>query len=302
MLAFGGPASREEVRPFLAEVLRGRPMPPGRIEEVVRHYEAIGGASPLVAITRRLAHALEGELAARGIPLRVEVGMRSGRPRILEALRALAAAGTRRVRAVVLAPHRTEASWDRYLDAVAEARSALGESAPEVDYVPAWHTAALFVEAVALRAEAALAPVPAAERDAVPMVFTAHSVPVAMATASGYAEQVCESARLVAGRLGRSDWRVAYQSRSGSPREPWLGPDVESVLAELAKRRYRRPDTVLVVPIGFVCDHVEVLYDLDIQARDAAARVGLRMLRAQTLNDDPLFVRLLAELVQAGSM
>ena len=298
LIAFGGPTRAEEVRPFLANVLRGRPVPPERVEEVVRHYEAIGGRSPLRDLTFRQARQLEAMLAAGGPVLPVYVGMRSWEPYLADTLARMAADGRRRAVAVILSPHASEASRERYMEEVAAASAALGPRAPEVRYAGAWHTHPLFVTAVADAATAALVTLPAARRAAAALVFTAHSVPVAMAARSPYVAEVTASARAVAEQLGCTRWQVAYQSRSGSRRESWLEPDVNEALRALAAEGRR---DVVVVPVGFVCDHVEVLYDLDVEARATARAAGLGFARASTVNDHPLFIRMLAEVVAAAA-
>jgi len=294
LLAFGGPTRAEEIRPFLANVLRGRPVPPERVEEVVRHYEAIGGRSPLNDLTFRQAHKLEATLAATGPALRVYVGMRNWEPYLADTLARMAGDGVRHAVGVILSPHASEASRERYLEEV----KAAGAGAPTVRWVGSWHTDPLFVTAVADAATAALVTLPAARRAAAPLVFTAHSVPVAMAARAPYVVEIAASARAVAERLGRARWQVAYQSRSGSPREPWLEPDVNDALRALAADGAR---DVVVVPVGFVCDHVEVLYDLDVEARATARAAGLGFARASTVNDHPLFIQMLAEVVAAAA-
>src|SRR3989475_1926635 len=226
LIAFGGPTRAEEVRPFLANVLRGRPVPPERVEEVVRHYEAIGGRSPLRDLTFRQARQLEATLAAGGPVLPVYVGMRSWEPYLADTLARMAADGRRRAVAVILSPHASEASRERYMEEVGAASAALGPRAPEVRYAGAWHTHPLFVTAVADAATAALVTLPAARRAAAVLVFTAHSVPVAMAARSPYVAEVTASVRAVAEQIGRTRWQVAYQSRSGGRPESWLEPDV----------------------------------------------------------------------------
>jgi len=294
LLAFGGPTRPEEVRPFLANVVRGRTVPPERIEEVVRHYEAIGGRSPPNELTFRQAHKLEATLAATGPALRVYVGMRNWEPYLADTLARMAADGVRRALGVILSPHASEASRERYMEEV----EAAGARAPTVRWVGAWHTHPRFVTAVADAVTAALVTLPAVRRAAAPLVFTAHSVPVAMAARAPYVAEVTASARAVAERLGRTHWQVAYQSRSGSPREPWLEPDVNDALRALAAEGAR---DVVVVPVGFVCDHVEVLYDLDVAARATARAAGLGFARASTVNDHPLFIQMLAEVVAAAA-
>ncbi|HLK12746.1 MAG TPA: ferrochelatase [Candidatus Binatia bacterium] len=294
LIAFGGPTRPEEIRPFLARVAHGRSIPRERLEEVASHYERIGGRSPLNDITFRQAAALARALATAGRPLPVHVGMRNWTPSLADALGAMARAGLRRAVGVILSPHATEASRARYVEAVDAARAALGPAAPEVLYVRPWHTHPLFVEAVGDAVRAACATVPRGAR----LVFTAHSVPVAMAAASPYVAEVTASAAAVAAAVGADRWQVAYQSRSGSPHEPWLDPDVNDALRALAAAG---PDPVVVVPVGFVCDHVEVLYDLDVVARATAAALGLPFARAATVNDHPAFVRMLAHVVREAA-
>jgi len=294
LIAFGGPERPEDIRPFLANVTRGRPVPPARIEAVARHYERIGGRSPLRELTFRQATALETRLRILGHALPVYVGMRNWPPYLHETLGQMAAAGLRCALGVILSAQQTEASWGRYQADVNEARRRVGATAPEVRYAPPWFDRAGFVEAVADRVEDALAAVPPAARASTPLVFTAHSVPVAMAAASPYVRQLETVARLVAARLRHTRWSVAYQSRSGRPEDPWLDPDVGDVIRRLAREGVAE---AVMVPIGFVCDHVEVLYDLDVEAGAIAADHGLKLRRAGTVGDHPAFVSMLADLV-----
>jgi ferrochelatase len=298
LVAFGGPTAPGEIRPFLDNVTRGRRIPPERIEEVARHYEQLpGGRSPLNALTAAQAEGLAAALQRDGLPLPVFAGMRNWHPYLTETLAEMAGCGLRRALGIIMSSLRTEASWDRYVQDVAEARAAT-PGAPDVVFAPAWSDHPGFVTAVADRAGRALAAVPAPEREEVALVFTAHSVPVAMAAASPYVEDYDRAARAVAQRLGFTRWTLAYQSRSGSPRDPWLEPDVNDVLRAQAARGTRR---VLAVPIGFVCDHVEVLHDLDVEARATAEGLGLALHRAAAVNDHPAFIGALADLVRRAA-
>jgi ferrochelatase len=295
LVAFGGPTARHEIRPFLEIVTRGRGIPAGRLAEVAHHYEQMpGGRSPLAELTFAQARGLEQALAQAGPALPVFVGMRNWHPFLHETLAEMADKGARRALGIILSPLRTEASWERYMQDVAEARARVAR-APEVGFAPAWFEYPRFVAAVADRTRAALGEIPQDARASTPLVFTAHSVPVAMAEASPYVSDLTAAARAVARRLGHARWSVAYQSRSGSPRESWLEPDVTSVLRRLAADGERH---AVVVPIGFVCDHVEVLYDLDVEARRVAAAAGLSLHRAAAVNDHPEFIAMLAELVR----
>ena len=295
LVAFGGPERPEDIRPFLQFVTAGRPIPPARLEDVAHHYEVIGGRSPLNALTRRQAAALADALAARGRALPVWVGMRNWHPFLHETLAEMKDRGRRRAVAVILSSLQTEASWARYVDDVAAARDKVGADAPDVVFAPAWADHPRFVDAMADRTRAALAQVEPARRAAARLVFTAHSVPVAMAAGSPYAAQLEATARAVAERLGRAGWRIAYQSRSGSPRDPWLEPDISDVIRALAREGAR---DLVVVPVGFVCDHVEVLYDLDVVARQVAEAAGVGFHRAPAANDHPDFIAMLADLVE----
>jgi len=293
MIGFGGPTGPDEVRPFLENVLRGRPIPPERYEEVVHHYDLLGGRSPYNDLTMRQAAALRAELEKKGVRVSVAVGMRNWRPYVADAMRSLADSGARRVLGFIMAAHRSEASFERYQATVEDARAALGEAAPEVVYPQPWHDHPLFVTAVASRAREALSKLDPPERSRARLIFTAHSIPIAMAQAGPYVEQLTQSARMVAADLGIVTWQFAYQSRSGSPRDAWLEPDIKDTLRDLEAK------TAVVVPIGFLCDHVEVLYDLDIEGAQVARDAGIRMERAPTVGDHPLFVEMMASIVVA---
>ncbi len=294
LIAFGGPERSEDVRPFLEIVAAGRRIAPERLEEVARHYELIGGRSPLNERTRRQAEELGRALAREDGALPVHVGMRNWHPLLHETLADMEVRGHRRALGIILSPFQTEASWDRYIADVAAAREKVGPGAPEVAFARAWADHPLFIKAMTERVEEALARVPAGRRAQARLVFTAHSVPVAMATGSPYAAQLEGAARVIAGRLGHPHWSLAYQSRSGSPRDAWLEPDVGDAIRALAREG---ATDVVVAPVGFVCDHVEVLYDLDVEARELARAAGLCFHRALAANDHPAFIAMLADLV-----
>jgi protoporphyrin/coproporphyrin ferrochelatase len=297
LVAFGGPTAPSEIRPFLEIVTRGRRIPPERLEDVARHYALMpGGRSPLRDRTEAQAEGLRVALAAAGRPVPVYVGMRNWHPFLPDTLAAMAAHGHRRALAIILSSFRTEASWDRYVADVCTARERTPRS-PEVVFAEPWFEHPRFAAAVADGVASALAEVPVTERAEVPLVFTAHSVPVAMASASPYVADFTSAAHAVVRRLGWSRWSLAYQSRSGNPREPWLGPDVGDAITALAEDGARH---VVVSPIGFVCDHVEVLYDLDIEARRVAARHGITLHRAGAVNAHPQFIAMLADLVDTA--
>ena len=293
MIGFGGPTRADEVRPFLDNIVRGRPIPRERYEEVVHHYDLLGGRSPYNDLTMRQAAALRAELEKKGARVPVAVGMRNWQPYVADAMRALADNGTRRVLGFIMAAHRSEASFERYQATVDDARAQLGEAAPEVVYPQPWHDHPLFIAAVASRAREAFSKFEFPEQSRARLIFTAHSIPLAMAQTGPYVEQLTQSARMVAAELGIDTWQFAYQSRSGSPRDAWLEPDIKETLRSLDAK------AAVVVPIGFLCDHVEVLYDLDIEAAQIARDAGIRMERAPTVGDHPLFIEMMASIVAA---
>jgi ferrochelatase len=298
LVAFGGPLGPADVRPFLANVLRGRRVSPERIDEVAYHYDLFGGVSPITELTRRQAEALESRLAREGPPLPVYVGMRNWHPFLADALAEMARAGVGRAIGFIAAPHRSYSSCLQYRENVRDARAAVRSACGrqiEIVYAGDWHTHDRFIETMARHAEIAIGTLPPALRPAARIVFTAHSIPVAMAEAYPYREQLVASCRLVADRLRRGDWALAYQSRSGRPQDPWLEPDVRD---SLRAARSEGIPAVVLCPIGFVSDHVEVLYDLDREASAVGREIGLSMARAETANDDPVFIEMMANVVR----
>jgi protoporphyrin/coproporphyrin ferrochelatase len=296
LIAFGGPASTEEIRPFLARVTKGIPIPPERLKEVAQHYQAVGGKSPLKEITFRQADALGKLLIERVNRIPVYVGMRNSSPFFVETLKRMAGDGVTRALGFILSSHRTEASWERYQKNIADARAELGGEAPEIEYCGGWHDHPLFIQTWVELINAAYAKLVAERKNSTPLIFTAHSLPAAMAARSPYVDQLQTTARMIAEKLGQGNWSLAYQSRSGKPADPWLEPDIGDTLRNLATEGF--PDVVLA-PIGFVCDHVEVLYDLDIEAKQIADELKINLVRARCPNDYPTFIRMIADVIEA---
>src|SRR5919106_744030 len=294
LIAFGGPTRSEEIRPFLMRVAKGTPIPPQRLEEVAHHYEAVGGKSPLNEITFRQARALQILLKQKSVSVPVYVGMRNASPFFVETLKQMADDGIQRALGFILSSLRTEASWDRYKKEIANARSQINDSAPEIDYCEGWHGHPLFIRTWAELIQASFRKIAAEKRQATPLVFTAHSVPESMASQSPYVEQFESTAHLIAQQLGHQRWSIAYQSRSGKPTDAWLEPDIAHAIRQLAIEGISE---VIVAPIGFVCDHVEILYDLDIEAANIAARYGVQLLRVSCPNDHSTFIAMIADLV-----
>jgi ferrochelatase len=296
LIAFGGPTCKDEIRPFLARISKGIPIPPERLEEVAHHYEAVGGKSPLNEITFRQAKALEKILNTQGAKLPVYAGLRNASPFFSETLAQMAHDGAKRALGFILSSHRTEASWERYQKNIADARVELGDNAPTIDYCDGWHDHPLFIRCWVELIEAAFAKLAPEKKESTPVIFTAHSLPLAMAARSPYVEQLGTSARLIAEKLKHRPWSLAYQSRSGKPTELWLEPDIGEAIRQLASQRQKQ---IIVAPIGFVCDHVEVLYDLDMAAKRLAADLGVSLIRASCPNDHPTFIQMIADVIEA---
>ena len=295
LIAFGGPACPEEIRPFLERITRGIPIPAARLDEVAHHYEAVGGKSPLNEITFRQAEALrqlfrEGEVAPP-----VYVGMRNSEPFFFETLKQMRADGIKKALGFILSSHRSEASWERYQKNIADARAELGEQAPDIEYCDGWHDHPLFIRSWTEMIQSSLAGLPAIEQDSKPLIFTAHSLPLPMAARSPYVEELQTTARLIAKNLDHSRWSMAYQSRSGKPADPWLEPDIGQSIRDLAAKGAKQ---IIVAPIGFVCDHVEVLYDLDIEAKKIADDLGVTFIRVSCPNDHPTFIRMMGDVIE----
>jgi protoporphyrin/coproporphyrin ferrochelatase len=295
LIAFGGPTSPKDIRPFLARVTKGIAIPHERLEEVAHHYEAVGAKSPLNEITFRQARSLEKLLSAQDERLSVYVGMRNSSPFFVDTLKRMASEGAKNALGFILSSHRTEASWERYQKNIDDARAKLGSNAPAVDYCEGWHDHPLFIQTWVDLIEGAYAKIAPDRRTSTPLLFTAHSLPSAMAARSPYVDQLNTSARMIAAKLRQHDWSLAYQSRSGKPTDLWLEPDIGAALRKLAAVGQ---SDVVVAPIGFVCDHVEVLYDLDIEAKKLADELNLNMVRASCPNDHPTFIRMIADVIK----
>jgi ferrochelatase len=297
IIAFGGPQGPKDIRPFLENVLRGRRVSPQRVDEVAHHYELFGGVSPITALTERQAAGLRQRLAAAGHPLPVYVGMRNWHPFIGDTLHQMYEKGARNAIGFIAAAHHAYSSCQQYRDNVIAARDGLRhETGGDIDvtYVESWFDHPLFIEANARHVREAVERLPADVRGAARLVCTAHSIPTSMAEQSCYRQQLLESGRLVAESAGMSDRALVFQSRSGRPEDPWLEPDV---CEYLRREREAGLQAAVLCPIGFVADHIEVLYDLDREAAQVCRDIGLPMTRAAAVNDDPLFLDMMADLV-----
>jgi ferrochelatase len=305
LVSFGGPEGPADVLPFLENVTRGRGVPRERLAEVAHHYDRFGGVSPLNQQCRDLLAAIGKDFAASGLDLPVYWGNRNWHPYLADTVAAMAADGVGHALALVTSGYGSYSSCRQYLDDLEAARAQAGPGAPRIDKIRHYFNHPGFIEPFTEATLAALGSLPPAAQPGAHLVFTAHSVPEVMAAASGpdgglYPAQLAEAARLVAAAVagaggGDRPWRLVYQSRSGPPSVPWLGPDVCDLLAELAGAG--APGAVLV-PVGFVSDHLEVVYDLDVEAAGAAAALGLPLARAATPGTHPRFVSMITELVR----
>lgn len=285
VLAFGAPHSLEEIGPFLKGIFQGRPIPPGVLEEVRRRYEAIGGGSPLVDITIRQARALEEEFRRRRRDLKVYVAMRYSSPSIVEVVGRAYDDGVRRLLAVVMSPFQSKASTGGYREDVR--KGLYGRSDMEVIFLKPWYNHPIFITTLSRRIEEAMGSL----KDPT-ILFTAHSLPEELVRDDPYTHQIDEAIDGILGLIGPVRWALAYQSRGRKGR--WLGPDVEEVIEELSRKGERE---ILVVPLSFVADNIETLYDIDLVCKDKASVLGMHLKRVPAFNDDPSFIEGLARII-----
>jgi len=293
LLAFGGPRSLDEVEPFLTRLFRGRKPSPEQLARVKERYRLIGGSSPLPEITRRQAKGLEEKLNNRGYLFKSYVGMRYGHPLIEETLKEILRDGIRKVIAIPMAPFRSRASTGAYLGEVNRVQENLGEEV-EISFIEGWHLNPLFLAAVREKVREGLMKFTPEEKKKVHLIFTAHSLPKTIIGSDPYVNDFEESVKRVLEGIEPLKWHIAFQSKGGGLEE-WVGPDVESVLKELSQDKVRE---VLIVPIGFVSDHIEVLYDIDILYREKAESLGMVLKRTPSLNSSEAFIEALASIVE----
>jgi protoporphyrin/coproporphyrin ferrochelatase len=293
LLAFGGPRSLDEVEPFLTRLFRGRKPSPEQLERVKERYRLIGGFSPLPEITLKQAKALENSLNSKGYPFKSYVGMRYGQPLIEETLREIIRDGIQEVIAIPMAPFRSRASTGAYIEEINQTQERL-EGKMEISFIEGWHLHPLFLGAIQEKIEEGLRPFTPEERKRVHSIFSAHSLPKSLVENEFYVKDMEASVREVLKRIGPLPWHIAFQSRGMGPEE-WLGPDVEFILTELSHQKVRE---VLIIPIGFVSDHIEVLYDIDIFYREKAESMGMVLRRTPSLNYSERFIEALTAIVE----
>jgi ferrochelatase len=293
IVSFGGPEQPEDVMPFLENVTRGRNIPRERLLEVAEHYYHFGGKSPINDQNRELIAALKTELNQYGIHLPVYWGNRNWHPFLADSLSQMRDDGVKHALAFITSAYSSYSCCRQYRENIMAAQQALGEAAPQVDKLRVFYNHPHFIEPSVERVQEALRQFPAGRK--VYVIFTAHSIPVSMAETSDYQNQLEESTRLVAEACDIKYWKLVYQSRSGAPGQPWLEPDILDYLRKIRELGVR---DVVAAPIGFISDHMEILFDLDIEAKDLAIDLGMTLIRAKTVGTHPTFIRMIRELIE----
>lgn len=292
LLAFGGPNSLDDVEPFLQNIFSGRPLSPSLIDQVRERYRLIGGKSPLLKITERQAQSLKNSLLKAGRVIEVYIGMRHWHPYIRETFKTMGEKGIKKVLCLILSPYSSQATARGYKDAV---QTAIKNSTKKlkVDFMPSWHTNPIYIDAVFEKVKSGLDLFSSHRQPYVQIIFTGHSLPQTAVKNDPYPDQIHATISSVMERFKNHDWHLAFQSR-GKENGEWLSPDVEDVLKVLAKSG---KGEVLVVPLGFISDHLETLHDLDITLRKKAQDLGLKFQRSPSLNDSPKFIEALTDIV-----
>ena len=296
VVSFGGPEGPQDVLPFLENVLRGKNVPRERMLEVAKHYQQFGGVSPINAQNRALIEALRQELADNGSSLPIYWGNRNWHPLLPEALRQMAADGVQRALAFFTSAFSSYSGCRQYRENIAAAQAEVGPSAPQIDKLRVFYNHPGVIEPMADAVAVCLTQIAVENRRRSIVLFSAHSIPLSMAENCRYGLQLREASRLVAQRAGVERWELVYQSRSGPPQQPWLEPDVGRRIEEL--HAAENLAEVVVAPIGFVSDHMEVLFDLDTEAAEICQRLGVKFHRAATVGNHPRFVRMIRELIE----
>jgi protoporphyrin/coproporphyrin ferrochelatase len=295
VVSFGGPESREDVIPFLEKVLLGKNIPRERLLTVAEHYYHFGGKSPINQQTRDLITALKAELEQDGPRLPIYLGSRNWHPLLPDTLRQMKQDGIKQALAFVTSAYSSYSGCRQYRENIAKAQSEVGPGAPEVEKLRVFFNHPGFIEATVERVRDALAAISENTKQNVQIIYTAHSIPMSMARTSDYEEQLQEVRRLVSAEIGHKNDALVYQSRSGAPGQPWLEPDILDYLRRVKAEKLA--SAVVLAPISFLSDHMEVLYDLDIEAHQLCDSLGLPMSRAKTVGVHPKFIGMIRELI-----
>lgn len=294
IVSFGGPEKPEDVMPFLENVTRGRNIPRERLLEVAEHYQHFGGKSPINDQCRKLIAALQSAMAGTEWELPIYWGNRNWHPFLADALSQMRADGVKHALAFVTSAYSSYSGCRQYRENIATARAEV-EGAPHIDKVRAFYNHPGFIEASADRVQEALSRLRNELQGHTRLVFTAHSIPASMSETSAYHAQLQETSRLVAEAVNASAWDLVFQSRSGPPTQPWLEPDILHHLQRLSSEGVRN---VVIAPVGFVSDHMEILFDLDTEAADLAKAMAMTMVRARTVGTHPAFIRMIGQLIK----
>jgi ferrochelatase len=294
VVSFGGPEGMNDVMPFLENVLRGKDVPVERMRAVAHHYELFDGVSPINNQNRKLILALEAELKRSGPPLPIYWGNRNWHPLLADTLRQMKSDGITRALAFVTSAYSSYSGCRQYREDIARAQAEVGTNAPQIDKLRVFYNHPGFIEANIENAQAALGQIPESRRAETHLAFTAHSIPLSMAVNCNYQAQLLEACRLIAEGLDHKHWQLVFQSRSGPAAQPWLEPDICDHLKQL---KASGVTDVVIAPIGFVSDHMEVLYDLDTEAQQLCREIDLNMIRAATVGTHPTFIKMIRELI-----
>jgi ferrochelatase len=294
VVSFGGPEGMDDVIPFLRNVLKGRNVPEERLQAVAKHYEMFGGVSPINGQNRALISALRNELDLYGPRLPIYWGNRNWTPFLSEALKQMKKDGVKNSLAFFTSAYSSYSGCRQYRENIEHAAEQVGEGAPKISKLRAFYNHPGFIEPNIEAVATVLNSIPSARRDAAAIAFTAHSIPESMSAGCEYQKQLTETCSFIANALGHVHWKLVFQSRSGAPGQPWLGPDICDHLRILKEQGF---SDVVVSPVGFISDHLEVKYDLDTQAAEVAMQLGLNMVRAPTIGIHPRFIRMIRELI-----
>lgn len=295
VVSFGGPEGMIEVMPFLENVLRGKNVPRERRQAVAHHYELFGGVSPINSQNRTLIAALEKELKTEEVRLPIYWGNRNWHPMLADTLRQMRDDGIKNALAFFTSAYSSYSGCRQYREDIQRAQIEVGEGAPQIEKLRAFYNHPGFIEPNVLNVKDALKRIPEERRAQTRIAFTAHSIPLSMATNCDYEAQLQETCRLVAEGVGLTNWRLVFQSRSGPPTQPWLEPDICDYLSQLKEAG---TTDVIIAPVGFISDHMEVLYDLEWEARALCEKINLNMVRAATVGAHPVFIEMILELVK----
>lgn len=295
IVSFGGPEGMDDVMPFLENVVRGKNVPADRLSTIAHHYDIFGGVSPINGQNRELKKLLERKFDSMGIKLPVYWGNRNWKPYLKDTILEMKSHGIKNALAFVTSAYGSYSGCRQYLENIEQARKEVGEGAPQIHKLPAFFNNPNFIQVNVKNIQEQIEKLPANEKKFFHIAFTAHSIPTSMSQTSPYLLQLQRTCQAVAQKLRTQNWKLVFQSRSGPPTVPWLDPDISEHLETLAKQGFK---SVIASPIGFISDHMEVIYDLDVEAKQKAEELGITLYRAKTPGNDPLMIDMISSIVQ----